>query len=72
MGDLGGSGTGVTPGIIEDPLKRWTIRVVAVMDQILPRRKKSPRVHRHVTGRLHHPYGIGMRRDASDMDLSTA
>src|SRR3989475_4849280 len=42
------------------------------MDQILPWRQKTPLLHRHVTSHLYHPCFIGMRRDTSHRNLTTA
>jgi hypothetical protein len=39
------------------------------MDQVLAGCQEAPCLHRDVARHLHHPRCIGMRRDASHMDL---
>src|SRR5712692_3877852 len=60
------------PGCVDDLLKGGAVLPVPVMDQILPGRQATPRLHRHVAGHLHHPRCIGMRGDTRHMDLSTS
>ena len=45
---------------------------VPVMDEILPGSQEGPLFHGHIAGHLDHPCLIGMRRDASHVDLPTA